>query len=144
MLRRTLGALVVALVVGGIVLAEETRGTISKVEDGSITIRTFTFTKDKDKGFKSEDKTFKVSKDVKVVRTGGKDKEDVKLTFEAPKGIKVEPNPLTVKASDKEEASVKVTVDKEAALGEHEIKVTGTPAKGKETSVSFKVEVVKP
>ena len=66
MLRRALAGLVFALVVAGVVLADETRGVITKVEDGSITIRTGGgFGKNKTK---SEEKSFKVSKDVKVGR----------------------------------------------------------------------------
>jgi hypothetical protein len=78
MLRRSLAGLFVVLAIGGMVLAEETRGFATKVEDGSITIQTFG-TK---KGEKGEAKTFKVSKEVKVVRVAGKDKEDVKLTLD--------------------------------------------------------------
>jgi hypothetical protein len=82
MLSRSLAGLALSLVVGGLVLAEDTRGTVTKVEDGSITIRTGG-RRGKDKeDVKSEEKTFKVSKDVKVTRTGGKDKEDVKLTLD--------------------------------------------------------------
>jgi hypothetical protein len=77
MLRRSLAGLFVVLAIGGMVLAEETRGIATKVEDGSITIQTFG-TK---KGEKGEAKTFKVSKEVKVVRLV-KDKDDVKLTLD--------------------------------------------------------------
>jgi len=76
MLRRGLAAVVMALVVGGFVLAEETRGFITKYEDGKITVVT-------GGGFgqKSEEKTFKVSKEVKITRTfRDKDKEPAKLT----------------------------------------------------------------
>jgi hypothetical protein len=80
MLRRGLAGLFFALAVTGLVLADETSGRITKVEDGSITIRSGGgFGKDKGKG---EDKTFKISKGVKVIRVGGKDKEDVKLTLD--------------------------------------------------------------
>ena len=78
MLHRILSALVVVIGIGGFVLADETVGRITKVEDGSITITTVA----KKRGEKGEEKTFKVSKDVKVVRAGGKDKEDVKLTLD--------------------------------------------------------------
>ena len=68
--------------------------------------------------------------------------EDVKLSFETPKGLKVEPNPVEVKASEKaNDVEVRVTADKDAALGDHTIKVTGTPEKGKPTSVDFKITV---
>jgi PII-like signaling protein len=80
MLGRSLAGLTFALVICGIVVAEDTRGSVVKVEDGSITIRTGGgFGKNKEKG---EEKTFKVSKDVKVVRVAGKDKEEVKLTLD--------------------------------------------------------------
>ena len=77
---RSVGGLFAMLTLGGLLLAEETRGTITKVESGSITIRT-------GGGFggKKEErmeKTFKVSSDVKVIRTVGKDKEEVKLTLD--------------------------------------------------------------
>jgi hypothetical protein len=93
MLRRSLGALVVALVVGGFVLADETSGRVTKVEDGSITITT----RAKKRGEKGEEKTFKVSKDVKVTKTAGKDKEEVKLTLDELKtAIKVTSVSVTI------------------------------------------------
>jgi len=74
-----LGSLIVVLAVGGLVLAEETRGTITKIEDGSITIRTGGgFGKKKTD---PEEKTFKVPSSVKITRMVGKDKDEVKLTL---------------------------------------------------------------
>src|SRR5262245_54980721 len=63
MLRRSLVGLVFVLAIGSLVVAEETRGTIVKIEDGSITIRTgggFGRTKGKTEA-KSEEKVFKIS-----------------------------------------------------------------------------------
>lgn len=79
MLRRALAGLVFTLAVCGIVLAEESRGNVVKIENDSITIRPFAFGKGKEK---ADDKVFKISKEIKVVRVGGKDKEDVKLTLD--------------------------------------------------------------
>jgi hypothetical protein len=76
-MRRFVGAMVVALLICGYVLADEFRGSVTKVEDGSVTVKSFG---GKDK--KGEEKTFKVSKDVKITRTAGKDKEEVKLTLD--------------------------------------------------------------
>lgn len=78
MLHRSVGGLVVALLVGGLLLADETRGTITKFEDGSITVRS-------GGGFGNQkaettEKTFKVAKGAKIVRTAGKDREEVTLT----------------------------------------------------------------
>ena len=78
MLSRSLAGLAFTLAIGGLVLADETRGTLTKVEDGSITITT----RAQKRGEKGEEKTFKVSKDVKVTRVSGKDKEEVKLTLD--------------------------------------------------------------
>ncbi len=79
---RSLAGLALVLAVGGLVLADETRGTITKIEDGSITIRTFGgFGKNKEKA-KGEEKTFKISPGVKISRVVGKDKEEVKLTLD--------------------------------------------------------------
>jgi uncharacterized membrane protein len=71
-------------------------------------------------------------------------KQDVKLQIEAAKGISVDPAKVTIKASDKPDVEIKVTVPKDAALGEYSISVTGTPATGEPTSVKFNVKVVAP
>jgi len=90
MLRRSLAGLFVALIIGGVSLAEETRGSITKIEDDTITLRT---------GFgdKAKEKSFKVSKDTKIIRVVGKDKEEVKLTLSDLKtAVKVTNVSLTV------------------------------------------------
>jgi len=70
--------------------------------------------------------------------------QDVKLEFSgAPEGVKVTPNENSIKHSDKE-VQVKIEAAKEAALGEHTITVTGTPAKdGAKGTATFKIEVKK-
>jgi hypothetical protein len=93
MLRRVLATSVFVLVIGGFVLAEETAGRVTKIEDGSITITT----RAKKFGEKGEEKTFKLSKDVKVTKTAGKDKEEVKLTLDELKtAIKVTSVSVTI------------------------------------------------
>ena len=77
-------------------------------------------------------------------------KQDVVLTLDVPKGLKVEMpkssllGKLTVKAADAPEVPLSISADKDVALGEHSIKVTGTPDKGNATSVEFKVNISKP
>jgi uncharacterized membrane protein len=84
------------------------------------------------------------TKEVKLTISRGKDfHEDVDLAFSAPEGITVDPASQTVKASDDKEVTVKVTAAKDAAVSEHEVKVTGTPKTGNATSVTFKVKVEK-
>lgn len=81
----------------------------------------------------------------KLTMSRGKDfKEDVVLsTNELPKGIKVEFTPATVKASDKAEADMKITADKDAPLGESTITVIAKPAKGEAANVNVKIKVEK-
>jgi len=74
---------------------------------------------------------------------GSEFKSDVSLKVDAPKGVTVELDPKTVKASDGETVNVTVTAAKDAALGDHTVSVTGTPKDGKATDVSFKVTVEK-
>ena len=84
MLLRNVAVLVGALTVSSLLLADEFRGNIAKVEDGSITVKSGGFGGFGGKGKKTEaeEKTFKIGKDVKITRAAGKDKEEVKLTFD--------------------------------------------------------------
>lgn len=70
--------------------------------------------------------------------------QDVRLEFSpAPAGLKILPANKEIKASDK---NVQVTLEaaREAALGHHEITVTGTPARsGAPAKTTFKVEIKK-
>jgi hypothetical protein len=107
MLGRGLAGLALALVIGAAVVAEETRGTITKISDDSVTIRTFGgFGKG---GGKGEDKTFKISKDVKIVRSAGKDKDDVKLTLDELKtAVKVTNVAVTITHDGEKGSEIKV------------------------------------
>jgi uncharacterized membrane protein len=72
-------------------------------------------------------------------------KQDVRLQVNTIKGgISVEPAKVLVKASDKPDVQLRITVPKDAALGEYSVSVTGTPETGEPTSTSFEVEVVSP
>ena len=87
------------------------------------------------------------AKEVKLKVDRGKDfKEDVHLKFKAAedaKGVSVEPSEHVVKAGDKEELSVKVKAENDAALGDHVIHITGMPESGVSTPVDIKVTVKK-
>jgi hypothetical protein len=71
-------------------------------------------------------------------------KRDVHLSAAATdKGLSVKLNKDTIKASDDTKFTVQVTAAKDAALGEHVIKVTGTPdGGGNPTTGEFKVKVI--
>jgi uncharacterized membrane protein len=71
-------------------------------------------------------------------------KQDVKLQIEAAKGISVDPAKVLVKASDKPDVQLMITVPKNTAIGEYKVSVTGTPTTGEPTSVEFKVNVIAP
>ena len=82
---------------------------------------------------------------IKIER-GESFKQDVTLEIKLSKGkgITFDPAKVTVKASDKPEAQVKIMVPKDAALGEYNVSVMGTPTTGEPTSVEFKVKVIAP
>jgi uncharacterized membrane protein len=70
-------------------------------------------------------------------------KKDVKLTATAPDKIAVKLSKDTVKASEDTKFTISVTPAKDAPLGEHVIKVTGTPDGGGDaTTGEFKVKVI--
>ena len=82
---------------------------------------------------------------VKLKLNRGKDfKEAVTLKAEAPTGISVSLDPEKVKPSEGEEVAATVSVGKDAALGEHTIKVTAKPETGNATDLEFKIKVEKP
>lgn len=68
-------------------------------------------------------------------------KQSVKLSADAPKGIKADLSKTTVAAGDPKDVSMQVTVDKDAAVGDHNIKVTATPDTGAATTVDVKITV---
>ncbi len=74
---------------------------------------------------------------------GSELKKDVDLKAEAPAKLDVKLNKSSIKAGDGDtKFSITVTPAKDAPLGDHEIKVTGTPAGGgAATTGSFKVKV---
>jgi uncharacterized membrane protein len=82
------------------------------------------------------------SQTVKIaVQRGADFKQGVKLTTEkAPQGVKVEFTPADVKPGDKE-AEMKITADKDAAVGEQAIVVKGAPESGSAHTVDVKVKV---
>jgi hypothetical protein len=75
MLRRTLSAAAVLFVLAGFVFAETYQGVITKIEKDEIKI---TVRKKGEK--KGEEKTFKVSKDLKITKKKGKDDEGTEVT----------------------------------------------------------------
>jgi len=69
-------------------------------------------------------------------------KKDVKLSVDSQSGLKSELNKTEVKASDSSDFTLTVSVDKDAPLGDHTVKVTGTPeGGGSPTHVDVKVNV---
>ncbi len=73
-------------------------------------------------------------------------KQDVTLETKLSKGegITFDPAKVIVKAGDKPDVQLMITVPKNAALGEYKVSVTGTPTTGEATSVEFNVKIVAP
>jgi hypothetical protein len=69
-------------------------------------------------------------------------KQAVKVSFEAPAGLKVIPASVTVKG-DETKTNVLIEAAEGATVGSHSITVTGTPETGKSTSVNMDIEVKK-
>jgi hypothetical protein len=83
MLRRTVGAALVLFVLGTFVLAGEYNGLITELKKDSVTITVFKKGAKKGEKGKGEKKTFKVTKDTKFQRAGGKkDAEPKSITAE--------------------------------------------------------------
>ncbi len=68
-------------------------------------------------------------------------KRDVQLNITTD-SIGVTPGSILVKASDKPDVQIKITVPKNAALGEYRVSIKGTPATGQSTTTAFTVKVV--
>jgi len=68
--------------------------------------------------------------------------KDVKLTVEAPKQLDIKLTKQEIKASDPDtKFSITVTAAKDAPIGEHTIKIVGTPSEGSPTAGEFKLKV---
>ena len=79
------------------------------------------------------------------INRGSDFKKDVRLKAEAPDKIKAELSKPMVKASEDEKFTMNVIVDKDAPIGDHVIKVTGTPeGGGSATHLDVKIKVDKP
>jgi hypothetical protein len=85
------------------------------------------------------------TKKITIGVTRGKNfDQDVKLEFsDVPHGIKITPDSNEVKANAKE-VGVTIEATKDAALGEHTVKLTGTPARsGEPTATTLKIRITK-
>ncbi len=76
-----------------------------------------------------------------AVERGEGFKQGVRLEMKAPPGVQVEPSSTTVQPGDEGDVQLKITVAKDAGIGEHKILVKGTPDKGEPTETEFKINV---
>ena len=76
-----------------------------------------------------------------VMERGKGFKQRVKLEVKAPVGVQVEPKEAMVEPGDKGDVQLKITVAKDAPIGEHKILVKGTPDKGEPAATEFKITV---
>ncbi len=68
----------------------------------------------------------------------------IKLQTDAPKGVRAELQSDSVKATNDSSADLRITADKDASIGEHTIRVTGTGDAASIKPLEFKVKVVIP
>jgi uncharacterized membrane protein len=128
-------AVTLALVtVSGCYSSSEKGGSVLKGEEFKIAVPTFDV----------DIKQGEVQSVTISLERGASFKQDVKLMFKTTKGISVEPTDVMVKASDKPDVQLRITVPKTAALGVYSISVKGTPKTGEPTSTAFNVRVVTP
>ncbi|MEO2087936.1 MAG: hypothetical protein ABGY75_00350 [Gemmataceae bacterium] len=81
-------------------------------------------------------------KNITLTLDRGNDFRDtVKFSAEAPKGLKVEFPKASVAAGEPNDVIMSVEAAADAAVAEHNIKVTATPAAGAATSLDIKVKV---
>lgn len=81
-------------------------------------------------------------KNITLTLDRGNDFRDtVKFSAEAPKGLKVEFPKASVAAGEPSDVTMSVEAAADAAVAEHNIKVTATPAAGAATSLDIKVKV---
>ena len=120
--------------ISGCYSSSDKGGSVLKGEGFKIAVLTFT-TEIK----QGETKNVTVS-----VERGQNFKQDVKLRIKASPGISVLPTKVWVEASEAAEVQLQISVAKDAALGEYQIFVEGTPEKGESTSTEFNVKVVAP
>jgi uncharacterized membrane protein len=71
-------------------------------------------------------------------------KQDVELLINTTKGISLDPTRVLIKSSDRPEVTIRIAVARDAALGEYDVRVVGTPKTGEPTSTIFTVKVVSP
>jgi hypothetical protein len=68
--------------------------------------------------------------------------EDVALKLDGvPSGVTIDPPSPTIKASDSK-VTLNIAAAANAALGDHTVKVTGHPTKGKDGTSEFKLSIV--
>jgi len=92
-----------------------------------------------------------------TVKQGGADEVTIKLNRDkdfkrsvtlsaenVPDKVHVAFTPATIQSSDEPKAVMKITADKDAALGDHTINVKAAPDTGSSTSIEVKIKVEKP
>jgi uncharacterized membrane protein len=107
----------------------------------------------KDEGFKIAVPTFETKINqgetqsvIISIERGDSFKQDVTLEIKLSKGkgLAFDPAKVVVKAGDKSDVQIMITVPKNAAIGEYIVSVKGTPTTGEPTSTEFNVKVVTP
>ena len=79
-----------------------------------------------------------------TLNRGSDFKKKVTLAVATPDKVKGTFDRSSVAASEDKDVKLTLDVDKDAAVGDHMVKVTGTPESGSPTSMEFKLTIAKP
>jgi uncharacterized membrane protein len=71
-------------------------------------------------------------------------RQTIRLSAQAPEGLNAEVGKPTVAPGEPDEVPVTISVSQNAPLGDHIVKVTGTPDTGAATTVDVRVTVERP
>jgi hypothetical protein len=113
--------------------ADKGKGVLNPSDDS------FTLTTSNASLAQGESKTTSVG-----IKRGKNFDQDVKLSFSGvPAGVSIKPAQGQIKKSETE-TNITIEASREAALGTHDITVTGKPSEGKEGTNTFQITVKKP
>jgi uncharacterized membrane protein len=109
-------------------------GTVPKGQGFTITVPTFTTTI---KQGELQTVTVSVNRDDYF-------KQDVRMEIKTPAGLSIDPTSVQVRAGDKPDIQLRISANKDAAIGDYRVDVKGTPESGDQSVGYFNVTIVAP
>ena len=109
-------------------------GTVPKGQGFTITVPTFTTTI---KQGELQTVTVSVNRDDYF-------KQDVRMEIKTPAGLSIDPTSVQVRAGDKPDIQLRISANKDAAIGDYRVDVKGTTESGDQSVGYFNVTIVAP